>query len=657
VTVRLDADRRTTAAADGTFEFDDVEVGHHRLSAFGDEGQTRGIGLQVYPDRSPVSLDLEPGATYVVTVLDEGNQPIVGAIVAPESRAVTTDAAGRAIVKGVWGVLRVSATGFVPGLTTGAELGEVGKHEVTVILQRGVEVTGRVTGASLPSDATVWVSHDAGRSGVEAALDSDGRWRLDAMTPGPCSISVARGMLVLLDRVAATCDGTQEIVVELPALATVEGVVVDGEDRVVPFATVALAYAPQVTADADGRFRISHVPRARLGLVAMLGMRVSPFVEVDARDGKASARLVVADGALRGRCVDLEGRPVANVQVRAHTRPGAEAFRNTDDVSDADGRFTLGPFPPGRIRIWIRRPRSPVQNMHLEDKDLEGRVGEDVTIVVAPEGSIRGTVTLDGEPVDSYAIALSTFGPGLSFAMVEPGAAGGTFVREQVPAGTFALAIFGPDFVTRELEDVRVEPGKTLDLGVIEVERGRTIAGQVLDDTGRAVAGARVVVGDRGIELAVDDRWTDDWERRKLGDAMAITGADGRFEIRGVGPQAKIIAAHPDVGRSEPILASDNEVSIELKRTGRLVGRVREVPAGEHTSVRARGPGEGYGNTQMADASGRFEFPALVPGRYEVFVDPYKLGEPDVVEVEIRAGQTTTIELDGPPLNAGSERP
>jgi len=61
------------------------------------------------------------------------------------------------------------------------------------------------------------------------------------------------------------------------------------------------------------------------------------------------------NGVLRGRVVDLEGRPESGVAILI--RPlGADSLSGEARIrTDADGGFTIGPQPPGRYRIDARR--------------------------------------------------------------------------------------------------------------------------------------------------------------------------------------------------------------------------------------------------------------------------------------------------------------
>jgi hypothetical protein len=157
------------------------------------------------------------------------------------------------------------------------------------------------------------------------------------------------------------------------------------------------------------------------------------------------------------------------------------------------------------------------------------------------------------------------------------------------------------------------------------------VSGRVLDDDGRFVSDARV-------EVSNDDR--------ALADLR--TSNDGRFQVKVPPAEWLLIRAfHPDFGRDRDIDSTrwlysgsipDEPIELTLRRGIVLAGRILD-PAGRPLAktklllipaYRGSGPSPVEART---DAKGRFSFPRLVLGDFEIVV-----GDLDTWHPETRHG-------------------
>lgn len=99
-----------------------------------------------------------------------------------------------------------------------------------------------------------------------------------------------------------------------------------------------------------------------------------------------------------------------------------------------------------------------------------------------------------------------------------------------------------PGFAPQAVEFRSPAAGKTFDAGEIRLTRGIQITGRTLSDDGHPVAGAVVRV-----EISRSERNASDGNRAKwLGEALAVTDAEGRFSLAGLQPGQKRVEIEAD---------------------------------------------------------------------------------------------------------------
>ena len=162
----------------------------------------------------------------------------------------------------------------------------------------------------------------------------------------------------------------------------------------------------------------------------------------------------------------------------------------------------------------------------------------------------------------------------------------GTFLLEEVPAGTWSVVVTAKEYQPARAGSVVVEEGGTAKDVEVKAARGAALKGHVTDAaTGRPVPNAsishedgRPPAGPVGGLIVI------------AGDSDITTDADGRFEIDGLGAgKVRVTAKHPDYAdASDTVDVKESGAVLELKMTagGALAGTV----VVRRRASRCRGP-------------------------------------------------------------------
>lgn len=238
---------------------------------------------------------------------------------------------------------------------------------------------------------------------------------------------------------------------------------------------------------------------------------------------------------LRGRLLDLEGKPVAKARMRirdAWPWPGAPPRPIVE--TDAEGRFAFTGLPSdhyqlyadagsGEVNVaWYLLPgQDPIDLTLKPEKPKTIPAGAAVVRLVGPAG----------EPVPRAHVRLKSargFGSYIE-------ATDGTFLREKPPVSVVAYEVFGA--TTADLRPLPFGPvtwsPQEGEEDVVTLPHGKTIAGVVRGPDGAPVFGAEVSAADPAEQSGsgVYGRTT--------------TGRDGRFEISNLGEGPYRVQAMP----------------------------------------------------------------------------------------------------------------
>ncbi len=316
--------------------------------------------------------------------------------------------------------------------------------------------------------------------------------------------------------------------------------------------------------------------------------------------------------ALAGYVVDLETRQGV---------PGAEALVACGDGApvraraDAEGAFAFDALPAARCRLWAQAPGFVAGGPDPDGArtlDLTGgEPVDDLELGLFEEASVQGHVMAHGEPVEGATLTVlyleSPVADGAYTATAEGTSdAAGAFHIEHMGPGRIQLLAEHDDYAMAESEALYLAPGDHLRDVDIDMSRGGSVVGLVVDDEGRPVADARV-------ELVAPGR-------KRPREASVDEG--GAFSFEGVAPgEATVTARAMGFRRARQVVhvGAGDEVEARLVLRpregfgGRVVGPDGEPVARAAVMAWPDGPPAGAGAAGDAprpaaftDSQGRF---------------------------------------------------
>ena len=671
--------RTVVTRPDGGFVLEGLMPRLYRLEASAGDLYAGPAETRLPRGSEPIILRTWPGQKVRVEVRAGGDGHAIEAAEVTLRSVLSwrgqTDPGGAVVFTGVapgWLQVSVEAPGFAPAHPRRATTGE---NDWEVRLESGAPVEGRVLDArgAAVAGATVWASLVSERFPDEdprpgaVTTDAEGRWRLAAVAAGRYWFEASHPEHAQGITAPTIVDGTGSglpVDVRLEDGGTVRGEVRSPDGR--PLASVQVRaaveagegqhFAQEAFTDGGGRFRLRGLPRKLLDIVAVSDQGSSPIVPVDldTNSGERDISLVLSvDGAIAGMVVDQAGHPIAEAQVVANPDldPDFEGWREWElrgrprFISDSSGRFRFAGLPAAKYRL---RAGTGPGDMLSPYEGVPARPGDhDVRIVVSGRGSLTGTVVYDdGTAPPRFSVTVGTIRRELS------GGDGGAFSVE-VPAGHADAIVAGSTFASTPLPGIDIAEGKSADLGLVKVKRGRVVSGRVLRAGGGAVVGAAVVAapflaGD-GRKVSVRPGISGVHETR--------SGEDGRFSFEADDGALVVVAENPGLGRSRSIQlaqgAASADVDLVLEATGSAGGVISRAgrPSPEMTvgAYPLGVPNSRFFVTSGPD--GCFQFDALAPGAYRVTVSEGNATKGRGIfsnSLSVEGGRSTQVDIDIP---------
>ena len=613
---------------------------------------------------------LTPGAVVQGQVrMRSTDEPVAGAVVSQGLGAdfdfesgglsgATTDAEGRFTLRGLKSGA-IALTAFGPGYAsrepTEVEVG-IGEEVtgVVILVDRAYSITGYVVDRRDKDRGIdgVLVGAYNFNGQVHLARDSsadDGYFEIHGVQNGSFMIGAAgeeRVVALMGQQVTVKDADVNDVIIELDAGATLSGRVdpptaarigLDVDPESLGLGTIASAVgaaAATTRAAADGSFSLRGVPAGKFTLVAQGDDGSEGRIEVAVTETDQSGLLVKLDGRahIAGVVVDAAGRPVEGVQVEAQPDKGpsgilagmSQLWGHGRGVTRADGSFEVRGLASGKHTVSV------------EDRD-----GRPLHLVGA--GGKRGKDTRSQTEVT---IEGATPVTGLRL-VVE--------VRDRTIRGL----VLGPDgqpvvdaWVTARIHDFTPEW-----MSKAKEERAKKKGGEDRADKEEETHTVTVTVGSGGSNVESSKEGggkkkedEEERERRQMrrfapAESPVLTGADGRFEIRGLSDTAYDLEVEGLKGSARGVtedVKPGADVTIRLQPLAGIRGKVTRAgqPVASYI-VEAEGPTSR--KSVVNDPAGEYRLGRLDPGTYKVSVIAPE-GRSSA-EVKVAASQTARRDM------------
>ncbi len=535
---------------------------------------------------APAPAEKADPAKLVITVSDDKG-PLAGAMVRLERErgdveTVQTGSDGvartGALEPGTWSV-SASADGHEPTALRARELhaGEVINVELKLALG-GRTLTGTVTDATGGPIAGARIDAaklGLGRRGDAVATTLTG-------TDGTYKLTVNEGQL--LGAASEPSYSPQSRYVEVGASGAtadfqlvpggvIEGVVRDEKTRepVANATVLANRDAPAMmlgeravhdaTTGADGRFRIAGLRPGAYELRAQAPKRASQsptIVGIGVAEQVTDVEILVGSApVIRGVVVDESGAAAPNVDVSAFSGPSDGG----DATSDAKGTFEIQGLTAGSYMLMGRSDQfvpAGTTSVELGDRDVDG-------VKVSVQHGLRVKGHVEARQICEVRLEMDEegFGRGRAMPMLlapTTTAADGEFDLGPAQPGSYEVSA---RCASGEQGSKKIEAKANMPDVVLEVKPGASIAGKVVDGSGKPVGGAAVMatpIGGTERTTIVNGVVTSG--------VQALTNPAGAFELRGLAAGSYRLRVL-DRGRPLP-MKSDSKVSVGAveKKTG-----------------------------------------------------------------------------------------
>lgn len=527
----------------------------------------------------------------------------------------------------------------------------------------------------------------------ESFDDPEGAFRFPRLDRGHFSVRADAEGYASSAPIEVPVPQDEELVITLEPAARVAGTVLGPDGLPFPGADVTLALdlqdliqsrtgqldVPETTTDGEGRFLLDGLRRGSANLVARSADTAeSAPVGVELVAGETTADVVLAlrrGARLTGEVYADGGEPAGGVQVIVQTTAG----QHQRIVQTAgDGTFEIDHMTPESYQVIAMMSdlselgtggetpdaASMLANMKMKMVTLADEEELHVVLGAPPEFPVvvTGRVTVDGRGLDGLFVQFIPHGQdslgGMKLATTRDG---GEYELQLDAPGTYQIAISRADVsgTSRNsieyTEDVPSEDEAQLDF---ELPIGR-ITGRV-EGGGKPLAKARVTLTEDGPVRSgtlIGGHYVD-----------TQTDEDGFYEIDWVRPGTYTLAAggstlgglfgDDPAGFGRQVRAGlevrENEelggIDFELRKPGAITGSVvdgagRPMPEVTIFVETADGAALERFSFVSSDASGRFRYGGLAPGRYRVGARGAGHASEERVAVQVRSDEDSEVEL------------
>lgn len=489
-----------------------------------------------------VVITMEPGGTIAGRVVDSAGAPVPWAAVAvnadPDAATLWGDGrSGRSAMADETGAFRITGLArraLVVHASSDAASSEIVKLDLAstptrenltltlsvegVIAGVVVDETGEpVTEAQVMAHPDIWGGGDVGelavRGGTFAQTDGGGHFKLRGLPDGAFRVRASRGKpqgLAALDRGVAARTGDTNVRVVLPARGAIEGKVLLSDGRAPELATVAVAWASGVPAQAKtGEFRVADLPPGTYEVTVRgpdFPQKIVSDVVIEPGKTTDLGTITVERGRVaKGRVIDAAGKPVAGATVVLGTQIMSDGDSLTakgfgsvlDDqlglrraTTDDRGGFRISGIAEDKLAIvaeHAERGRSAAAIIPA------GKDDSTVELRLAPFGGLRGKVTINGEPAPGLSVIV---GPpsGAAHMVIARTGADGSYAVDKVAAGDYKVTVIagGGAGASMAAKPATIQPGKVAVVDVDLVEGKLTLVVTVAPEGDGVINAAQV---------------------------------------------------------------------------------------------------------------------------------------------------------------------
>jgi len=414
------------------------------------------------------------------------------------------------------------------------------------------------------------------------------------VTPGVVRALVRHPDFVeaISDAVTLAPGGEAHVKLTLLRGGSLEGRLKDDRDQPVEGAEIEVlaehgTFQRATVTAADGSFAFSALPREVVINVrrAENPTRVAKRVPLSVEEGQRQT-LDITLPALREplsiTVVDDRDQPLELCEVNVLSLDPTSPLRSTA-FSDARGQVQVADAQGLSLRVSAQAPGFARQLRVLSAS--ESTAG--LVLKLLPGALVEGRVTtLRGRrSVEGAFVTLSFQG----LRKTATTNADGEYRIADVALGPVSVRVSHPDFAEGELSSVVENPGRrdrAFELAAIDLEEAGSVEGEVQDERGDAVAGARVAVGHAPSYLPAGP----------LPRGVAVTDANGAFSLQGLPSGATTIDVFStDHGRgSAKVEVRANRTESGLRITLRPTGSEQDpfAPGGVAITLGERGSGD-----------------------------------------------------------------
>ncbi len=599
-----------TTGPDGAFVLDELRPGSYMLLALGPSEYIRETKTVEAP-ANDVVIAVPPAGTVRGRVLEKSSKrPVTDFRVGPSGEK---QGAGMRIVTttvlqpfrsddGAFELANVpvgpneivaEAAGYVTAKVS-VTLEEAKPADVTILLEPGARVYGRVTSSgwpvagarvSLVTEGEAKLPAVAARS-LNAMTDASGEYALNGIPQGERAFRVSHESHPLLVKRIEVSGRETQLDLELERGLPASGSVIrEGGDPIsgaqVSAVTAAQAGSKTTTTDAAGAFRIEGLAPGRYTFRAR-----APGVNASVEDVDIATsgpiRIVAEQGAtVTGRVIGLIASELADVAISVGS--GGTAVNGR---VKSDGTFRIDGAPAGSIQVSAFAGGTALSAERVARTNVEVTAGAEAYVELDFSGGYRiaGKVTRRGAPVDSANVTFRSLDPSAQL----PGASAnsntrGEYAVEGLRHGVYGVYVVDTRTMSSHETKHTVRGDETLDIAM----SASTVRVHVIDrETQEGIGGASITLEPVVAEGA----------RRAL---PVQTDASGNLVMEGVSAGAyRVRATRAGYGQEivDVSVGSDSDETVEVKVSRTAGVEIRVVDKRDGRALR--------GFVSVADAGG-----------------------------------------------------